>query len=470
MKNKLKRIAQVLLCCFLLIVWSCETEKLVTDEQTPQSKSILSAKTWFDKYESNGINYELFQNLEYDWSEANITKSEDGTETIIVPVIELKEDKEEIWSQKLYLYKLDEGNFKALLFEIYPDKDVLASSQTIDGGDFNGYMTTWDLKMGFVRASRFKNNQVIENGIVTVISIDKNSTSKAPAILPCDIDGCENGNGGTGDPAAPRPPVQLRPVVVTGSSTGAPVIYTPRTPATGGGGTSPGGFTSPGGGSGGSGSSDSNPPVTVTVDPSFDKNPCLKAVYTKLGGSVVFQNYLKKFDGTFSVANLKLEASSTLPSKINAETSPPKNYMISITFNSNNLGRPSLDVARTFIHEMIHAEMFRKLLSLSASNGEIDVTKLNQMLTEHNYPGLYDYYSRFGVNGMQHEQMASHYRETIVSYLKAYDSSLTQEEYESIAWEGLKETTTWNALSQTQKQKIADVYKQWLSKAGKACN
>lgn len=119
---------------------------------------------------------------------------------------------------------------------------------------------------------------------------------------------------------------------------------------------------------------------------------------------------------------------------------------------------------------MIHAEMFRKLLSLSASNGEIDVTKLNQMLTEHNYPGLYDYYSRFGVNGMQHEQMASHYRETIVSYLKAYDSSLTQEEYESIAWEGLKETTTWNALSQTQKQKIADVYKQWLSKAGKACN
>lgn len=29
---------------------------------------------------------------------------------------------------------------------------------------------------------------------------------------------------------------------------------------------------------------------------------------------------------------------------------------------------------------------------------------------------------------------------------------------------------TWNALSQTQKQKIADVYKQWLSKAGKACN
>ncbi|MDN3675057.1 hypothetical protein QWY99_18645 [Flavobacterium branchiarum] len=277
----------------------------------------------------------------------------------------------------------------------------------------------------------------------------------------------EEPTGGSGG----FPGTPLREVIIKSPSSPPsfpPMTYIPRGPSYGGV-TNPSEYTNPPRGGGG-GSSDSNPPVTVTVDPSFDKNPCLKAVYTKLGGSVVFQNYLKKFDGTFSVANLKLEASSTLPSKINAETSPPKNYMISITFNSNNLGRPSLDVARTFIHEMIHAEMFRKLLSLSASNGEIDVTKLNQMLTEHNYPGLYDYYSRFGVNGMQHEQMASHYRETIVSYLKAYDSSLTQEEYESIAWEGLKETTTWNALSQTQKQKIADVYKQWLSKAGKACN
>jgi hypothetical protein len=244
MKNKLQRIAKVVLCCLLLIALSCEKDNAFSE----QDVKMIEAKTWFDKYEANGINYELFQNLKYDWNGASITKSEDGTETIIVPVVELNEDKKEIWSQKLFLYKSDTGNYKALMFEIYPNKDAQPSSQSIDGGDFNGYMTSWDLKTGFVRAAKFKNNQVIEIGDAQVISVDKAMTNKAPAIAPCYEDGCQLGPGGN--------PIQLRPVIVTGPSNGTPVVYTPRNPVTGGGGDS-GGFTSPGGG--GSGGSTTNP-------------------------------------------------------------------------------------------------------------------------------------------------------------------------------------------------------------------
>ena len=207
----------------------------------------------------------------------------------------------------------------------------------------------------------------------------------------------------------------------------------------------------------------------VIVDPSFKNNPCLNGVYEKLGQAPTFDNYLKNFDKNFSVANLKLKASTNLPDTINAQTSPPSNYLITINFNENNLNRPSLDVARTFIHEMIHAEMFRILLSLSSTNGEIDVLKLNTMLTENNYPGLYDYYRRFGVNNMQHEQMAAHYRGIVVNLLKEYDNTLTNEQYQAIAWIGLKGTIAWTQLSDLDRKKTTDLYNTWYLSAKQNC-
>ncbi len=103
----------------------------------------------------------------------------------------------------------------------------------------------------------------------------------------------------------------------------------------------------------------------LIVDQSLKNNPCLNSVYTQLGKAPKFQNYIQNFDGNFSVANLKLTASDQLPNNINAETSAPDNYLVTISFNTNNLNRPALSIARTFIHELILAEIFRKLLSVS---------------------------------------------------------------------------------------------------------
>ena len=243
MKNKLQRFKRALvLCCFIIIAFSCENDNSSMSSEI----KLVKAQKWFNQYESNGNNYDLFQNLNYDWNQASIKNSEDGTETIIVPVIELKKDQREIWSQKLYIYKLEAGEYKALVFETYSNKNVELKSQSIEGGDFTGYMTVWDLKEGFVRAAKFVNNQVIEEGVAE-FSTNKGKTNKAPADPPCIYaDFGDGGCGGRsgGDSAG----IALRPVIVTGPSTGTPVIYNPRGPVIGG--TDPGGYTSPNGGGG----------------------------------------------------------------------------------------------------------------------------------------------------------------------------------------------------------------------------
>lgn len=256
MKLTLKKTARIVLISFALILWSCENDSSSSGTQIPQDTSIQSAKKWFDAYEDKGKNIVLMQNLDYNWNDAQLTKSEDGTETIIVPINELKKDQGDLWEQKLYIYKSDEGRYSSLLFEAYSNKNIKPESQSVDGGDFTGYITVWDLKKGFVRGAKFLNNQVVEEGVAE-FGIDRNKTNRAPETGECifsDLDdGCHNDGG---DGAA----IPLREVIVKGPSKGTPVIYTPRGPVIGG--TTPGGYTSPTGGggasSGGGGSTSNN--------------------------------------------------------------------------------------------------------------------------------------------------------------------------------------------------------------------
>ncbi|WP_298489448.1 hypothetical protein [uncultured Maribacter sp.] len=200
----------------------------------------------------------------------------------------------------------------------------------------------------------------------------------------------------------------------------------------------------------------------LILDSDLKDNDCLYSVYTGMGKASIFANYLNNFDGDMSVANLKLTSSTTLDANTNAETSAPQNYLITITFNENNLNRPILSIARTFIHEMIHAETFRKLLSVAQhSSIQLDQNQLIQLRSD--YPGLYDYYMRWKWNvpqgqspsSAQHEAMAQHYRDIIKQALKEFDNSQTDEIYEALAWTGLQNTVAWNNLTQTKRDSIS---------------
>lgn len=197
-------------------------------------------------------------------------------------------------------------------------------------------------------------------------------------------------------------------------------------------------------------------------------------VYNKLkSSSSGFKNSIKLFDGQFPVAHLKYENSSTLPSNINAQTFPPSNFLITIQINENNLERPNLSIARTIIHETIHAEMFRKILSILDNGGDLDGltrTEWLSKLSSGDYPGIYDYYVRFGVNDMQHQQMAAHYRNIIENMLAELQPGLSQNIYEALAWVGLKDTETWNALTDAEKTTINSTINTFNASGAEDCN
>ncbi|WP_157603714.1 hypothetical protein [Polaribacter atrinae] len=190
----------------------------------------------------------------------------------------------------------------------------------------------------------------------------------------------------------------------------------------------------------------------VFIDDSFKDNSCLKSVYDKMGKATKFKEYLQNFEPEFSVAHLRFSSSTSLPSNTNAETSAPQNYLISITFNENNLARPRLSIARTMIHEIIHAEIFRKLLSV-AQHPSIQLDQNQIIQLKNDYPGLYDYYMRWKWNlpqgqtpsSPQHESMAQHYRGIIKQALKNFDSTQSEQTYNALSWVGLMGSGTFNS-------------------------
>lgn len=190
-------------------------------------------------------------------------------------------------------------------------------------------------------------------------------------------------------------------------------------------------------------------------------------VYNKLKSlSTDFKTMIQKFDGQFPVAHLKFEMKDL--GNTRAETRAPNgagsspDYIITIALNNNsNIHgvnyRPNLMTAKTIAHEVIHAEMFRKLLSVLDNGGNIaGITRQNILdALDNNYPGMYNYYRQY--KNWQHQQMANHYRSTIADILKKYDNNQhSYQFYMDLAWEGLKypNIKAWSDLPQSEKNKI----------------
>jgi hypothetical protein len=217
----------------------------------------------------------------------------------------------------------------------------------------------------------------------------------------------------------------------------------------------------------------------VIVDKSLKENPNLYGVYTQLGKAPAFQVYLQKFDSNFSVANLKLSVDDQFKNtqdplnwKSQAITLTPQNYLINIIINNdaslpgNIMKFPKIISALVFIHEMMHAEINRILLTCSKlpnvnTQNMTDaqwVSYLKNM--QNNFFSLYELYVKYqsktnAPNPYQHQYMAQKYRNVIKEVLKQYDGNQHSEDfYDTISWFGLKGTTAWNNLSQAERDQI----------------
>lgn len=162
----------------------CQNEEYLSN---PETKKVSVAKEWFKAYESNGDNLDLFQNLNYEWANAEVRETKDGVQLIVVPIAEVKKDESEIWEQRLYIYKLKDNHYKALLYEFYPEDAVKTNSNS-----FSGYITAWNLKNGFVKSAKFANDILIENGEVEILSTDRVIVRSNTAKVPQEVDNGES--------------------------------------------------------------------------------------------------------------------------------------------------------------------------------------------------------------------------------------------------------------------------------------
>ena len=196
----------------------------------------------------------------------------------------------------------------------------------------------------------------------------------------------------------------------------------------------------------------------------FKKNSKINTIYNQVKTAANFKQYLQNFEPTFSVAHLLFDIGPNQISNAIAETAEPKNYWIKITFNQDKdfINMPKVLIAYTFMHEMIHAEMLRKLLSITSTpQGNIDWNLVKSLNASNNFPGLYDYYVRYihGDTNYQHEAMGAHYVSIMVNFLKqVYGTKYKNTEYETIVWMGLQGTTGWNLLPQNKKNLYIDTW------------
>ena len=167
--------------------------------------------------------------------------------------------------------------------------------------------------------------------------------------------------------------------------------------------------------------------------------------------------------------NLKFVMATDLPNNINGRTSNLTNNTITIKINANTISnRTSLGVARTILHEGIHA----RLKEFMYREGN----------TINSFPGIYDFY-RYGKN-WSHQQMASYYRGTIAKGLKQFDNGQYSDAfYNALAWVGLNEnltdknnqgatynTVAWDSLILPEQINIKNIIKEEKNNGNKNCN
>ncbi|AYN04671.1 hypothetical protein [Flavobacterium sp. 140616W15] len=445
---------------FFIFVCSCSTEE-TTSNQT------LDVQTWFEKYEAESPNFDLFQDLEYNWSQAKITTSEDGTETIIVPIVERKRNSSEIWKQNLYLYKISENNYEAIIFEIFPDKKSKKSSQSIDDGDFNGYISSWDLKNGFIKAAQFENNKVVQEGIIAMLSSASNNEQSKMVADPCyycpDEEEPTGGSGGS--------PIPLREVIITSPSAPPsfpPMTFIPRGLSSGGV-VNPPEYTNPPRGGGGGGGS-SSPSVEQIINNLTGKAKCLNTLLDERGSSFV-KKLLANFQGPTSEFDIEIISKDKVinPDKngilreINGRTiHRVGNKVITIEISTSKTNEnSSLEAARTILHEYIHADLFRKLNTKSdeiGDSGEDFKKTYDKYKNDHgNIATLYLQSMKTALKEFHKDVLTSDYN----GYKKYFGEEPSDLFYEAMAWHGLQESgvDAWTSLSEERKKEIANLDK-----------
>lgn len=204
----------------------------------------------------------------------------------------------------------------------------------------------------------------------------------------------------------------------------------------------------------------------ICLQPSFVANPCINNTWGRLKDTRAAFTLLRKFiNNEIPGAKVCMEVATTLVNNAGDTLNGVTNGQvqpIQIKLSQKSASQHSeLEVAKTIFHELIHAEMWRKIQSIGGVNN----------LDSKNFPGLFDYYSRYipilDQNGgfsfpngtPQHNLMANHYLNLIADALMEFDgadknNNDLRSKYIALAWSGLKETEIFKSKSDLEKNNL----------------
>ncbi|REG76923.1 hypothetical protein C8N25_1483 [Algoriphagus antarcticus] len=253
--------------------------------------------------------------------------------------------------------------------------------------------------------------------------------------------------------------------------------YNPRSGA--------GTYTGPGGG-GGSGSGSGGLPTLlpeeeiIRRDPSFQgtNTDCILGKLLAING---FQKVAQNFQGVGSEFDVILKIGATQSSTASGQTQwMGSNQPIEITFNNTYVGRSALEVSRTVIHEMLHAEFYRALNTQSPTPTDLSFKATFEQYTNqfsgseavhHNL--MADKYVGYIADVLQqlHPQLGGAAYANYMNYPGGYPDGIPSGFYEALAWQGLKEAGVkgWGDLSGEEQAEInKHLFKAELGR--KSCN
>lgn len=210
--------------------------------------------------------------------------------------------------------------------------------------------------------------------------------------------------------------------------------------------------------------------LNITFDQSFSSNTRLSNIYNRLSSNYTMQKVLSKFFGKNNPISLEFRAQTltagtrgqTYP--IGATGNPYSDRIVIIIDPDANNTRPDLMIAKTIIHEVIHAEIYRILR----------LEKLNILPSDYNkiLNSLIAYYNAYPLSNPKvvnkvwdHGYMAIHFLSAIADGLKEYDNNpnIPLCFYKMLAWEGLEGTPYWNKLSSSDRQYITAAISNYIS-------
>ena len=161
----------------------------------------------------------------------------------------------------------------------------------------------------------------------------------------------------------------------------------------------------------------------------FQNNDCIQEIWNKMKDENVGYETLTNFLGNSPKAELCLDIKD-LGSGVNGNTDPRVPGEITINLNSQTLNRSQLSIARTLLHEMIHAELFSYVIE---AGGYDNFQEYAQNYNDE-FLALWDYIDTY--EDWQHEYMADSYITFIADGLQQLESYFISSSFRNAANNG----------------------------------